>query len=141
MSEDTQRAWIEERLINSLPLAPVEADVEINNVKFKTRDGVPYLTYFILGGDGKQAELVQGGYERHVGVLQIDVLVPENTGTGDLSRLAAWATKLFSRESVLLPDNARLRFRVGSHTYLGVRDGLARRVVSVPYWRDEKQPV
>ena len=48
MSEDTQRAWIEERLINSLPLAPVEADVEINNVKFKTRDGVPYLTYFII---------------------------------------------------------------------------------------------
>lgn len=138
MSEDTQRAWIENRLITQVAANQPAVALNITNVKFEIPTHQLYICYYILGGAGTQVEIVDRGYERHVGVLQVDVMAPENDGTGAQTRLADWVIKLFSRQKALLTDGAYLNFRVGSSTQLGNKEGVARRVCSIPYWRDEK---
>jgi len=136
MSQDAQRAYTENRLINLLAINHPTVTLEIPNTK---QTGTPpYLAYSILEGDGKQAELVPGGYERHVGVLQIDILYPENKGTGDATRLGDWLVRQFSRTAAILNDNSRLNFRTGTHREMGTSSGLYRRVFSIGYWRDDR---
>ena len=138
MSEDNQRAWIETYLSGLVLAQQPDVTLKFPNTKGNKPD-TPYLEYFVLGGDAKQAELVEGGFERHVGVLQVDVMVAEDSGTGIATRLADWVVKQFSRKSQELAGGERLRFRVGRHVDRGVKDGLYIRSCSIPYWRDERQ--
>ncbi len=137
MSEETHRVWVEQRLIAAMPVSYPTVSIEFPNIKFIPTKNEPYVRYTILGGEGAAAE-VGDGIDRQVGILQLDVLVPTNSGAGLLTRLSDYCVKMFARQSAVLTDGAYLRHRTGYSTYLGVNDGLARRSCSIPYWRDEK---
>jgi hypothetical protein len=92
-----------------------------------------------LAGEARQGELVQGGFDRAVGVLQIDIMVPENSGTQDLNRVGDYLKGALSKKSFVLANNAVLNFRVGSHRYIGVSEGMARQSFRVGYWRDDRK--
>lgn len=137
MSEETHRVWVEQRLIAAMPVQFPDVSLEMPNIKFTPTNGEPYVKYTILGGEGAAAEVGEG-IDRQVGVLQLDVLVPLNSGTGELTRLADYCVKMFAKQSAVLTDGAYLRHRAGYSKYLGENSGLARRACTIPYWRDEK---
>ncbi len=140
MSEDAQRAWIENFLINRLAADYPTAKFQPENTKFEPPQGAAYISAMILAGDGKAAELGGRRFERHVGVLQVDILYPENEGTGVPTRMGDYICGLFKQNQQLLADDSVLTFRVGAHRSLGVSAELYRRSCRIPYWRDDRKP-
>ncbi len=110
----------------------------VNNVK-EPDEPSKYVTYHDLAGDARQGELVAGGFDRAVGVLQIDIMVPENSGTHLLSPMGDWFNATLKKKSFTLANNAVLNFRVGSHRYIGATQGMGRQSFRIGYWRDDRK--
>lgn len=140
MSKDNMRVAIETKLIEQVAAHHPDVDLQLSNAKFD-RTTATYLTYTILEGKSARVNLGPGRWVRTVGVLQLDILGPENEGTGGPIRLAEWAGKLFDEWKTILEDDARLNFKVPAIVGMGVNQGFHREVVSIPYWRDEREAI
>lgn len=135
MSDATMRKKIDEMIINFMALNYPAVPVKIPGIRFK--DKQTYLAYWILEGEGRQAEIAKKSTNRHVGVLQIDVLTLENRGFGDLDEISDAIAPIFSKQTKQLEDSAILRFRVASAKNINANNGYIRKMISIPYWRDE----
>lgn len=138
MSADAQRAFIEKFLLNTFKATYPEFDVVINN-DMPPAEPSKYVEYHDLAGDGRQGELTSKAFNRFVGVLQIDIMVPEDKGPGQASKIGDWLIATLSSKSFSLPGNSTLNFRVGSHRWIGVAHGMSRRSFRIGYWRDDRK--
>lgn len=135
MSENSMRKWIENRLIDNMAVDHPTVGVKIPNVKFDP--GSAYVCYYILGGESQQITLGESAQIRHVGVIQFDAFVEQDTGLGTLNDLADYLGSLFQRTSGNLDDGDRLVLRTPVYKYMGEDDGYSRKVVTIPFYRDE----
>ena len=136
MSEDSMRQWVEDTLITQMGANYPNWGVKIPNVKFE-RDG-NYVDYNILEGDSQQTTLGPVASTRHVGVLQLNVMVVQNTGQGEMNAVVASLGSWFGRAGVTLVDCARLVTRTPSPRWMGTSDGYAWKAISIPFYRDEE---
>lgn len=136
MSDSTQRRYIENRLKEHLTLTYPAVFFEFNNTKDDPRDGQSRVFYQIMTGKGVRANL-GSKVDRHVGELQLDILVPEDTGNGLRDQIADYLAGIFNENEAVLTDNSRLHFKVPGSKEMGVKNGLSRKVVSIPFWRDD----
>jgi len=139
MSEATMRSAIERRLQSQLAAydrGPVHLFFE--NSKGNKPEGEPYVEFTILEGNSRRANLGGKRTVRQVGVLQIDVMYPKDTGMGGVSRLATFCGKLFDEWAHTLPDNATVHFKTPKQVSMGIAGEFQRVAVSIAYWRDEK---
>lgn len=143
MSEASMRSAIEYRLQQSMLAETPSVPVFFENTKGTKPEKKPYVEFTILAGNSRRANL--GDREkgvirtvRHVGVLQIDVMAPRDTGMGGGLRLAERCAALFDEWAHALPDNATVHFKTSKVTTMGIAGEFQRFTVSIPYWRDEK---
>lgn len=136
MSDSAQRRYIENRLKEHLTLTYPAVFFEFNNTKDDPGDKQPRVFYQIMSGKGARANL-GSKVDRHVGELQLDIMVPEDTGNGLRDQIADFLSGIFNEAEAVLADNSRLHFKVPGSKEMGVKNGLSRKVVSVPFWRDD----
>lgn len=135
MSEDAQRAYIEHRLQSQIEFYEPDWLVDFSNSPERVK--ALRVSYVIMGGKSKRANLGSRKVDRHVGVLQLNVVVPESIGNGKRDRMADWLGSIFNEVEKILKDDSRLHFRVPEFRDLGTKLGESVKVVSIPYWRDE----
>ncbi|MDW9531873.1 phage tail terminator-like protein [Sinorhizobium meliloti] len=143
MSEASMRSAIEFRLQQYLQARTPPVALFFENVKATKPEKKEYVEFTILEGNSRRANLgdpAKGVVRtvRHVGVLQLDVMYPKDTGMGAVTRLASSCGQLFDEWSHRLPDNATVNFKTPKQTSMGIVGEFQRIAVSIPYWRDEK---
>jgi hypothetical protein len=131
------RKAVESRLYNHLQNQVPPIHFAFDNTKSRKPSEAPYVEMAILEGKSRRANLGGKRTVRYVGVLQIDVLYPKDTGMGDVERIATSCAGLFDEWTTILDDNARLNFKTPVLKDLGTKSEFVRIAVSVPYWRDE----
>jgi hypothetical protein len=103
-----------------------------------------YLTFTLVYSDGKQAELGAKGSAvlmRYDGLLQIDVLAPQETGTAKANQIADTASNILRRQQITDDAGGVITFGVPNKRNFGITSNTDRFriVLSVPYRRDIKQ--
>ncbi len=133
MSDSVVVTHIEQRIVSQVGFHYPEFLVDINNAP---EDQAPKrVAYFVLGGKSARSTL-GAKWDRHVGVLQMDVMVPENEGNGERDEVADFLADTFNEYEVTLTGDIRLRFKVPSQRDFGTNTGESKKIVSVPYWVD-----
>lgn len=135
MSSNSMRKYVENRLIDKMALLYPTWGVKVPNVKFEVPN--QYVDYFLLEGDSMQIILGNKTRVRQVGVLQIDVYVQEDSGMGDMNDVAQYVADTFMRRAARLEDSAAVTFKVPVFKDMGKFNGFYRKIVSVPWFRDE----
>jgi len=139
MSLETQRSFVESRLASFMAANYPTTPVAYPNVPFNQPDG-PFVE--LGGGDGQsfRANLGSQYTVRHLGVLTLSVHVPENTGMVFANGLSQALGDHFQERDHTLSDGARLTFRAaGPRPQKGQKKGFATVMVTIPYFRDERQ--
>lgn len=138
MSLDLMRQYVEVRLTNLLASSNPGMKIKYENVKFDQPSGQAYVSIYIIEGDSFRTNLGSSLVERHVGVLQIDIMTPEGTGTSARNQLADTIGGFFREQEAGFVDGSYVKFRNPRNTSLG-NEGLFDRIaVSITYRRDEK---
>lgn len=136
MSYSSMRQKVDSVIINGLSTNYPGMALMIPGVRF-TKSPDTYVAFWYLEGDGMQAEIGYTSINRHIGILQLDVVTLENLGFGELDEIAQYLASLFNKKTFSLTDSAILRFRVPSFKDIPATEGRNRKMVSIAYWRDE----
>lgn len=97
--------------------ADVGYPIQLPNAPFNEPSDAPWINFWFRIGDTGQAEL--GGpaaLEISVGLLQFDVLVPEQTGDGLAIQIANRIKKKINRKQWLVPPNGYVTLYAASLT-------------------------
>lgn len=138
MSLELFRQYVESRLTTQLASSDPLVKIKYENVKFVQPVGSTYVSIYLIEGDSFQANLGNSFTERHVGVLQIDIMTPEGTGTKYRNELADRIGGFFRAKQIGMVDGSYAWFKTPRNTALG-NEGLFDRIaVSITYTRDEK---
>lgn len=132
MSFNDERTAIQKQLIDNFSALPIQ----LPNVPFTPPDNSPYIRLDILFGNGVQASIGGNPLDRYVGVIQILILVPEDTGQGTMLTYADTIATLFTRKQLESGNSGLIRTRVPSFQALGIKEGWNVGAVSVQYTRD-----
>lgn len=136
MSLESLRVYAESALQSAMATAYPGVSVRYENARFHQPE-TAFVDFCLLDGKSFAANMGTRKVDRHVGVAQIDVMVPERSGTSQGNQIAEFAGKVFREQSAGLSDGARVIFRTPAFTYVGRQGGFYRIMVRVPYWRDE----
>lgn len=136
MSLDLFRRLVETRISTFMASNYPSVPVKYQNVEFIQPDGI-FLSVSPLEGEAFRTNLGTPYIVRHPGLLQIDVLLPENTGTSQASLIAKALGDHFREKDLTLDNGDRAVFRVPSYPYSEDKRGYSRIMIRIPYHRDE----
>lgn len=137
---DEAREAITRRLVNSLAASQfASVRVKYPNQLFDEPQNELWASFNILWGDGVQASIGEPSVDRYVGLIQLDIYQPDNSGTKASNDLADYFSKLFRRYQIKPSPNNALTFRTPSLFFLGnTNRGFITTTVRVPFRRDER---
>lgn len=93
----------------------------------------------IIGGEGVQADLGPNPTERHIGIVQFDVVVPEDKGTKTGNDFGEFLGNALKRQQISAGVRNTINLRTPSYSWVGRIDkGTDRLVVRIPFYRDAK---
>lgn len=136
MSLDSHRKQAESAILSAMTAAYPSVKIKFQNANFRQPE-TPWIAFFMLDGKSLQANLGASSVDRHVGLVQIDVQVPNNSGTKNGNAIAEFCGNVFRKTRVVLDDGAVVRYRTPEFTSLGEQVGFYRIMCRVAYWRDE----
>lgn len=136
MSLETHRVQVEQLVKNTMAAQFPNIPVHYENVPAAQPDG-PFVAVFILTGNSFRANLGNRYTVKHPGLVQIDVLYPENTGTKGANTLAEVLGLAFQEKDVMLSDQARVIYRTPSYTPMPDSGGFYRKSVRIEFVRHE----
>ena len=137
MTIEASRAVIISEFKTKFDDANPSIPVKYPNHKFVQPD-TTWAAIVILGGTSQQANLgVKNVTERHVGLVQIDIMVPEDEGTKEGGELAQAAGAIFSRQQ-FSAGTSSLTFQTPEIKPIGDDGGFDRTMVRIEFRRDEK---
>ena len=136
MSRDAHNKSFETTVASALAGTYPNVLIQYDNVPLEQPDG-PWVATCLMDGRGRQMELGPVTTDRHVGFIQIDVLVPQLTGTAVCSQIAEFLGNAFRRQTVFGSDGCRIIYQVPQYITRGNNKGFYCICVRVPYWRDE----
>jgi hypothetical protein len=136
MSYESMRQKVEGTVQNGFGVTYPTIPIKFSNAPF-TQPETMWITVHIVEGNAMPASMGIKAIDRHVGLVQIDVLAPINTGTAQADQVAEFAGNLFRRQNFVLTDGAYVRFKVPQYRYMGEDNGFARFMMRIAYWRDE----
>jgi hypothetical protein len=137
MSLETHRVQVEQAIKTLMDAQVPPVPVHFENVSFNQPDNF-FVAAFILNGDSFRANLGTNYVVKHPGLIQVDVLAPENGGTKRANTLAETIGLWFQEKDILLSDQARVIYRTPSYTTLAANGGFYRRSVRVDFVRHER---
>lgn len=132
------RAYVEPRFAEEFS-ALYPHKIQFPNIKFAPPKNAPYVAFNNLMGDMIPVTLGSVKFDRHIGILQVDVLVPEETGGRDAGLIAEHCAGLFGNLTFRISDVQVVRFKPSTVRTMGAQNGWFRVMVRTPYWRDVKQ--
>lgn len=138
---DEVRQGITERVKNALAASLYSAvPLYYPNGKFIQPDNTMWAMLSIIGGEGVQANLGPNATERHIGQIQFDVLVPEDSGTKVGNDFGEFLGNVFKMKQFSVGANNTVVTKVPSFTWVGrTEKGLSRLIIRIPFRRDSKQ--
>ena len=136
MSLESCRVWVETTFKTAMTASHPTVPVKYENAPFR-QPTTEWVALHILEGSAFPTELGPTPCDRHVGIIQIDVLVPADHGTVVANTLAEFTGSVFRLIHVTLSDQAYLRTEVPSFKYWGIQNGFFRVTVRVKFKRDE----
>lgn len=137
MSLSLHRAWAETMMKTGMAATYSAVPVQFQNAAFRQPEG-PWCQFHIIDGSAFQVELTgPNARERHTGFVQVNVFVPQNTGTAKAIEIAEYVGSLFRRKMAQLSDGAAINHRTPYYTATGTTNGFFCYIVTIPYWRDE----
>lgn len=130
-----ERAAIEARLQSNLSGTPIEFE----NVRFTKPNGSPYVALFIRGGTGNQASIgASRNVHRWPGIIQVDIFVPEDSGTKAAREIADTVSGIFLNESFASGTDGLIRCQTPSYQDFGVTNSYHRGVLTINYRREKR---
>lgn len=139
MSLESQRSYLETRLTNVAPLYTPTPALWFDNLAFEPNISGNHIVLTILDGDSRPADIGNKTVDRHVGIVQIDVLIPEDSGSAPAKKMADYFGNAFRKIDVILEDGARLVTKIPEYKNMGTKNSFYRYVISIPFKRDEKR--
>lgn len=116
-----------------------DVPIEFPNKPFETPDNKTYIKVSIIHGDSDQAQLAKTReIDRHVGILQFDVISPAESGTKKQNDVADFLGKIYRRQNLPTLNAGTIVFRTPNHLVVGMERGAERMVVRIPFRRDEE---
>jgi len=126
MSFENERLAIENRFNENWTDTPVawgNVDADVNNNE-------DWVRFNILNGDSGFRTI--GGTKRHIGIINVQIFVPKDSGTSISRRYADTIANIFDNKSF-----NDVVCNVASMTTIGADDVWHQTNVNIPYWRDE----
>lgn len=109
------------------------------NQPFETPDNQTYINVSIIHGDSQLAQIsTDKSIDRHVGILQFDVVTPLDSGTKLSGDIADFLGKTYRRLAIATPSAGTLIFKTPTHLVVGQERGAYRLVVRIAFRRDEQ---
>jgi hypothetical protein len=135
---DKARERFYKRFFNYFSKINPEVKIKLENVLFEQPDA-PWVALHVIEGDSIQAELSTNPIERAIGIVQIDIFIPEDDGTSIGQKLAWDAGKAFDRWEVRLTNEATSYFKTPERfNDLGTSNGFLHMAVRIPFRTDFK---
>jgi hypothetical protein len=137
---DEVRKAITQKLISSgFTTAFPDVPIQYPNQAFETPIDKTYIRLSIIHGDSIQAQLTNTRQvDRHVGILQFDVVTPLDIGTKKQNDVADFIGKVYRRTNIPTVSAGTLVFKTASNLVVGQERGADRVVVRIPFRRDEE---
>jgi hypothetical protein len=136
MSLESLRVWAEGTIQTAMHASYPAVRIKFDNSPFQQPDLI-WTAFCILDGKSVAVNLGTLKVDRHVGLVQFDVLAPQNSGTSYANQIAEFGGKQFREKKVSLSDGAVVVFKTPAFRHMGTSGGFYRICVSVNYWRDE----
>ncbi len=135
---DNMRKAMYDRLLTQLPQVYPTADplpVFLENQKFKQPPDSEFIFVWFRYSSSKRASIgTERRFNRHVGFLMIDVLVPEKTGTSVMWKLTDAVASIFEGQNVCLEDTSYVTLEVPQTFSQGAAvDGLYYTRLMIPF--------
>jgi len=132
------RRELETRLLAQMT-ANYPGDVEINwqNVDLEKATEMVLVAPCMLEGK-RMPSTVGRTHLRSIGIFQVDVLTPKDTGTGLRDEIAEFIGDFFAAVSYNLSDGGYAIMDEPEFKYMGMRNGRDRLVISISYQIDLK---
>ena len=131
MSFNDERAAIEGRFASGYSNTPIQFE----DIPF-AQPSTAWVALTILSGAGINTSI--GGtrqVQRFAGIIQIDVYIPEDTGTKPARDIADLVDPIFNNAQFSFGSSGTITTFVPSYQTLGVENGWYHAVVSVAYQR------
>jgi len=136
MSLEAMRLWVETNvqtaMANAYPAIPVKYD----NARF-IQPETTWTSLRLIDGKSFGTNLGNHKVDRHVGLIQFDVLVPEHTGTSQANTIASFIGDFMKNRKIGLSDGSSVVLRQPEYKNIGRNEGFYRVMCRVPYWRDD----
>lgn len=116
-----------------------DVPIQYPNQAFSAPDNKVYVKVTIIAGDSIQAQLTNTNQvDRHVGIVQFDIVAPLDSGTKKQNDVADYLGKLFRRQNIPTLTAGTLVFKTPNNVNVGSERGADRQVVRIPFRRDER---
>lgn len=136
MSFDSVRVAVTTTIQNELaPKAP-DIPIHFENQKFKQPQG-PWFYVAVIPGDGQRMEISSSRRYRHFGVINMQVMVPQDVGTKLLNELTNIAFTVLADRSWVLPGGGRMTTHCCKRRNRGLLNGFLTYSIQVEYRHDE----
>jgi hypothetical protein len=136
MSTDSHREYAENATLAFMNTNFPGVPVKFQNVDF-SQPQTTWVAFYLIDGKSFMCNLGTRKVDRHVGLLQLDVMVPAKAGTKAAYAIGeAWG-KAFRDQDVGLSDGAVAKSKTYDVTDMGSHNGFYRVAFRVAYWRDE----
>lgn len=133
MSDAIVTTYIEKRIRSQINFQYPGYQMDDRNVEENTAK--KRVAYLIIGGKATRSTL-GAKWDRHIGILQIDVIVPARDGNGERDEVCDFLADAFNEWEDTLANDIRLRFKVPSQRDFGTVTGESKKIVSIPFWVD-----
>lgn len=132
MSFADERQAFETRFAAGFTALPIK----FQNVPF-VQPATPWVAFHVKPGEGRQVSTNSRPLYRYAGIVQIDINVPEQSGTAAARGYADTIEALFRNVQFSAGSSGTITCRAPYITDRGVVDGWYVLSVTVPYQRDK----
>ena len=136
MSFEDERRAIESRFASNF--TTVTADrIAWENRRFKQPDTGTWVRFTVLNGETRNAALSNTILKRTIGVIAVQVFVPELTGTKTAREAADAVATVFQNQQFSAGNSGTITCRAASIRSIGIDAGWFQINVTCPYQRDQ----
>ena len=139
MSTESFRAKVAthfaQKWATAFPLVPVQYD----NVKFKQPVDTPWVSFIVVNGDRYPTTIGKNAARRQEGIVNIAIMVPEETGTQDSNKMVDEVIKIFQELKITVSAFARASFFDTEVRMRGNISGYYTQNVMISFFHDQEK--
>lgn len=127
-------------LVTAYQAAALGLSTAYEGKDFTPTPGTAWAAVFNLPASTEVDSLGSGGYDKHLGIFQVDIHVPENTGTAVLLAHAQTLRTYFYAGRTVSYSGQDVRLIKAERSTIRKESGWLRLSVSISYWAFTARP-